>query len=428
VSTTTAAQETFAWGRRHWLILLMFLAIVIGYSDRVNISVAAVSMKEQLGWSQTTKGFVLSSFFIGYMSCMFVSGWLCMRFGGKLVLGVAVLWWTAFTLLTPIAAVVSTPVLIAARIGMGMGEAAMFPAAIHMIGIWTVGLERDRGNSIVLSGISLGTVIGLAVTGWIVGHYDWPMAFYVFGVVGLLWAIAWFAIASDDPASDPRVTPLERTMLVGNRSSPGAAAAKMPWEILLFRSSVWALVATHFATTWTLYMLLSWLPSYFRDVQGVSIANSGFLSAAPWLSMFLMTYVGIWLSQFVIRKTGRVIFGRKLLQCTGLLGSGAMLLLAQYTHSVGAALAVVCIATGLLGFCWVGYGSNFLDLAPRHSGLLVGYSNTFATVPGIIGVAIAGWLVDLTGGYSATFAMAAGVSFAGAVIYMIYGNDKVLID
>ena len=428
MSTMTAAQEKSAWGRRHWLVLLMFLAIVIGYSDRVNISVAAVSMKEQFGWSQTTKGFVLSSFFIGYMSCMFVGGWLCMRFGGKLVLGTAVLWWTAFTLLTPLAASVSTPLLIAARIGMGMGEAAMFPAAVHMIGIWTVGLERDRGNSMVYSGIPLGTVIGLAVTGWIVGHYDWPMAFYVFGAVGFLWAIAWFTIASDDPAGDPRVTKSERTLLAGNRRSPGAVAAKIPWEILLLRRPVWALVATHFATTWTLYMLLSWLPSYFRDVQHVSIANSGLLSAAPWLSMFLMTYVGIWLSQFVIRKTGRVIFGRKLLQCTGLLGSGAMLLLAQYTHSVGAALAVVCIATGLLGFCWVGYGSNFLDLAPRHSGLLVGFSNTFATVPGIVGVAVAGWLVDLTGGYSAIFATAAGVSVAGALIYLVYVSDKVLID
>jgi ACS family sodium-dependent inorganic phosphate cotransporter len=76
----------------------------------------------------------------------------------------------------------------------------------------------------------------------------------------------------------------------------------------------------------------------------------------------------------------------------------------------------------------VGYGSNFLDLAPRHSGLLVGFSNTFATVPGIVGVAIAGWLVDLTGGYSATFALAAGVSVAGALIYMIYGSDQPLIE
>ncbi len=428
MSTITAAQEKSVWGRRHWLVLLMFLAIVIGYSDRVNISVAAVSMKEQFGWSQTTKGFVLSSFFIGYMSCMFISGWLCIRFGGKLVLGASVLWWSVFTLLTPVAAEVSIPALVAARIGMGMGEAAMFPAAIQMIGIWTAGREKDRGNSIVLSGIPLGTVIGLLATGWIVGHYAWPMAFYAFGVVGAVWCLAWFAIASDDPGSDPHVTQAERTMLAHNRFSSGAVAAKVPWEILLFRSSVWALVATHFATTWTLYMLLSWLPSYFRDVQHVSIADSGFLSAAPWLSMFLMTYVGIWLSQFVIRKTGRVAFGRKLLQCIGLLGSGAMLLLAQYTHSVGAALAVVCAATGLLGFCWVGYGSNFLDLAPRHSGLLVGFSNTFATVPGIVGVAIAGWLVDLTGSYSATFALAATVSVAGAVLYMIYGSDKVLID
>ena len=55
------------WGRRHTVMLLCFLALFIAYTDRVNISVAAVAMREQLGWTQTTKGLVLSAFFIGYM-------------------------------------------------------------------------------------------------------------------------------------------------------------------------------------------------------------------------------------------------------------------------------------------------------------------------------------------------------------------------
>ncbi|HEX7375412.1 MAG TPA: MFS transporter, partial [Steroidobacteraceae bacterium] len=76
--------------RRGVLVAMTFLACVVAYTDRVNISVAAVTMKEQLGWSQTEKGLVLSSFFIGYLLFMLASGWLATRYGGKRVLGVAV--------------------------------------------------------------------------------------------------------------------------------------------------------------------------------------------------------------------------------------------------------------------------------------------------------------------------------------------------
>ena len=426
--TETNGNRKFAWGQRHWLVLLVFLAIIIAYSDRVNISVAAVSMKEQLGWTQTTKGYVLSAFFVGYMAFMFVSGWLCLRLGGRLVMGIAVLWWSIFTLLTPIAAAISVPVLIGARIGMGLGEAAVFPAALQVLGRWLPLQERTRGVSTVTSGIPLGTVIGLLVTGWILGRFSWPAAFYFFGVVGVIWSVIWFATITDDPTTDPRTSPAERHLLAQLQLDKVESSEQLPWRRLLLRPAVWALVATHFATTWSLYMLLTWLPSFFRDVQHVSIANSGLLSAAPWLSMFIMTYVGIELSNYTIRRTKRIVLGRKLVQCSGLLGSAALLLCAQQAHSVVEAVVIACAATGFLGFCWAGYMPNFIDLAPRHSALLTGFSNTFATIPGIVGVSITGWLVDLTGGYTAAFGLAAGVSIAGAVIYMIYGSSDPLIE
>jgi len=73
--------------RRAQLVALCGLAVVVAYTDRVNISVASVAMKEHFGWTQTAKGFVLSSFFIGYLAFMFASGWLATRFGGRRVLG-----------------------------------------------------------------------------------------------------------------------------------------------------------------------------------------------------------------------------------------------------------------------------------------------------------------------------------------------------
>src|SRR3984893_19318519 len=92
------------WGRRHAVLAMCFLAMFIAYTDRVNISVASVAMREQLGWTQTVKGIVLSSFFIGYMLFMVASGWLATRFWGKRGLAVSVAWWSGFSVLPPLAA------------------------------------------------------------------------------------------------------------------------------------------------------------------------------------------------------------------------------------------------------------------------------------------------------------------------------------
>jgi ACS family sodium-dependent inorganic phosphate cotransporter len=404
------------WSRRQALVACCFLACFIAYTDRVNISVAAVAMQEDLGWSQTEKGLVLSSFFIGYMLFMYASSWLAKRYGGRIVLGLAVLAWSAFTLLTPPAAALSLTALVTARICMGIGEAAIFPASVELYSRWIPVAERTRAMARLLSGIPLGTVVGLTATGWIVGRYHWSMAFYVFGGLGVAWAAFWFARMSNDPAVDPRITSAERVLL--EREVQGVPASdSLPLGRLLRQPAVWASVMAHFSTTWTLYVLLSWLPSYFREVQGLSIATSGLFSAAPWLAMFVVTNLGANVADRMMRRGTTLTFTRKLMQCMGLVGSAAFLLATRDVHSPTLALTLLCGATGMLGFTWSGYAPNGLDLAPRYAAQLVGISNTVATIPGIVGVAITGWLVDITGAYSAAFVLTAAVSGVGALVY-----------
>ena len=76
-----------SWARRNTVVALVTLASLIAYTDRVNISVAAVAMREHFNWSQTEKGFVLSAFFVGYLLFMFAGGVLATRVGGRNVLG-----------------------------------------------------------------------------------------------------------------------------------------------------------------------------------------------------------------------------------------------------------------------------------------------------------------------------------------------------
>ena len=116
------------WPRYYTVVLLLFAAVFISYIDRSNISVAAIAMQSELGWTETDKGKVLSAFFVGYLLMMTASGVLANRYGGWLVLGIAVVWWSVWTILTPPAATLSIGALVVARIALGLGEAAVFPA------------------------------------------------------------------------------------------------------------------------------------------------------------------------------------------------------------------------------------------------------------------------------------------------------------
>src|SRR5690606_33997776 len=112
---------------------------------------------------------------------------------------------------------------------------------------------------------------------------------------------------------------------------------KVPWNELLRAPAVWALAVNHFCSNWGLYMLLTWLPSYFRDVQGLSIPSAGLFSAAPWLTMFVMVNVAAWFADRLVRGGLTLTTVRKTMQSIGLLGSAAFLLWAREIDSASMA-------------------------------------------------------------------------------------------
>ena len=278
--------------KRYILVALCFLATFICYIDRVNISVAIIPMAEEYGWSGTTKGLVLSSFFIGYMAAMIPSGWLANRIGGKLLLGLALIGWSLFTVLTPLAAGISLTVLIITRIAMGLGEAATFPAIYNLFARWLPPTERTRAVAVTLTGIALGTIFARSTTGWLVANHGWRSAFYVFGIVGVLFALAWFALVRARPSGHPTISPAERALLAPVETDTGDQGEPVPWRRLLSHSAVWALVVNHFCANWSLYLMLAWLPSYFRDAQHLSIGGSGMFAVGPWVSYFVVGHAG----------------------------------------------------------------------------------------------------------------------------------------
>jgi ACS family sodium-dependent inorganic phosphate cotransporter len=116
------------------------------------------------------------------------------------------------------------------------------------------------------------------------------------------------------------------------------------------------------------------------------------------------------------------------MQNTALVGSGAFLLLLPLAHSAIVAMLLICGASGIISLCLSGFGANPFDVAPRYADVVWGISNTGGTMPGIIGVAVTGWLLDRTGSYSTPFTLTAIVGFVGALFYWRFASGERLVD
>ncbi len=420
-------SERKIWPRRYVLVALCFIATFICYMDRVNISVAVIALQQEFDWSNTVKGFVLSSFFVGYLVMQVPAGIIANKLGGKIVLGFAVVWWSVFTMLTPAAASLSLIALIIVRMALGLGEAATFPAVFSLYKNWVPAKERSRAVTLTLSGAHLGTLAALLLTGWVVDTFGWPMVFYLFGPLGFFWAIAWYFTVDGHPTTSKGISREEEALLAPLHADKKALSS-VPWKSLLTEPAVYSLVISHFSANWVMYMLVAWMPSYFHATQGVSITGAALYSAAPYLTAFVVANISGSYADWLLTRGWSATAVRKLMQSIGLLGSAVFLLLARDVGSASEALAYMCAALGLLTFTFSGTASATLEIAPRYSDVLSGISNTAGTLPGIIAVVITGWLVDVTGSYDAALALTAMVSVIGAAVWLIFGTAKNILD
>ena len=406
-------------------MLLCFFATFICYIDRVNISVAIIPMAEQFGWTDTERGVVLSSFFVGYLVTQVLGGSLAARFGGKAVLGFGVLWWSLFTLLTPLSAMTSFPALIAVRILMGLGEGVAFPATYNLLGRWVPPQERTRAAAFNLSAIPLGTLVAVSTTPIIALTFGWPAVFYSFGAVGFVWFLFWWRWAGDRPPiqPDPALPALSAT----DAAAAEAEEKKVPWRLILRQRSVWAIIVAHFCNNWGLYVLLAWLPSYFSSQLQINLRAVWIYISLPWIANFLVANLAGWLGDRMIVAGLSTTFVRKSLQVVGSGGPAIALIALAGTSDADVAVALLTTALGLGAFSYAGFASNHLDVSPRHAGAIFGISNTAGTIPGIIGVALTGVLVDQTGSYASAFYVTAGIYFFGLAFYLVFGTGKKIV-
>ncbi|KAA0710345.1 Sialin H(+)/nitrate cotransporter H(+)/sialic acid cotransporter [Triplophysa tibetana] len=449
------------------LAAMMFFGFAVVYGLRVNLSVAMVAMvngtSNQLSpsnnisnecpvpnhtldnssqnseqpdgvpnyaWTPQTQGWVLSAFFFGYLFTQIPGGYLSGRFGGKIFLGGGVLGTAALTLLTPLSAQFGPKWLFALRALEGFGEGVTFPAMMAMWARWAPPLERARLMTFSGAGSSFGAFVALPLTGFICQRLGWPAVFYSCGAVGCLWALFWFFLVSDEPRAHPRISDQEKDYIINSVGAQGTAHGwSVPVRSMAISVPLWAIIISQMCSNWSYYTLLTSLPIYMETILHFNLQQNSMLSALPYLGGWLSAVgSGVLADNLLERELLSVTAVRKIFTFIGLFLPALFLVAVGFSGCSGTlAVTLLTVSSTLGGVSAAGVFINQIDIAPRYAGMLLGITNTFGTIPGVLAPIVVGYLTkdQSVGGWRHVFWLSGAVSAFGAIVYVIFGTGKI---
>lgn len=375
---------------RYVALVFTLLLAAVAYLDRVCISTAATAIKSDLHLSDSQMGYVFSAFTFAYALFEVPSGWLADRFGARLMLTRIVLWWSLMTAATGWVGGFAS--LFMARLLFGMGEAGTYPSISCVYAHWLP--ERMRGRAfgaVVMTGPFAGAITQpLVVT--LLGAVSWRRCFEIFGVIGVVWAVAWYRWFRDDPHRHRSVNATERA-LIGAPSSAGETHPAVPWARLLRSRSLALLCVMYFSMIYGWYFYFTWLPSYLQRARGFNLKEAGWLSALPLIGIGAGVMAGGWLSDALRRRLGARA-GRRLPAMAGLPLAACAIVGVTATASPFGAVAMFVTAGALAALAMAPSWAVCLDIGKRHAGVVSGAMNMFGNFGGTLcGVAV-GWCLD----------------------------------
>jgi len=392
----------------------MLALAVITYIDRVSLSTAAPFIRNELGLSSIQLGWALSTFAWAYALFEIPGGWLGDRLGPRRVLMRIVIWWSIFTAAT--GQVWSLTSLVVCQALFGAGEAGAFPNITRVFTSWIPKVERERAQALLWLATRWGGAFTPLAVRTILVYVSWHTMFAIFGVIGLVWAVAFYRWHRDDPASHPAVNAAELALLPPPRST-ATVKGSLPWAELLAHRSVLLLCLQYACLAYGWFFYVTWLPTYLRDARHTPLEGSPLLltllGGAPLLFGGVGCLVSGWLGPRLAAKLGSVTTARRILAITGFVGASMAILVFTRIQDPVKAMLVLGLAGFLNDFVMPNAWASTMDIGGRYAGTVSGAMNMFGGIAGACSTLIVGYILAWTG-QDWTLAL-----YASASIYLL---------
>jgi ACS family hexuronate transporter-like MFS transporter len=204
------------------------------------------------------------------------------------------------------------------RFLLGLGEGGAFPGSAKAVSEWFPASERSMAFGIFNTGSSVGAVIAPPLIALIVTASGWRSVFFVTGALGILWAVIWLWFY-DLPSRHKLITQQERRYISEHLAGAVKETAKVSYLRLFAYRQVWGLLIAKFLTDSAWFFFIFWLPKYLADYRHLNIKEIGYYAWIPYAFAGAGSFIGGWLSSYLIRRGYSIDASRKIALATSAL-------------------------------------------------------------------------------------------------------------
>ncbi|MEC5404124.1 MFS transporter [Paraburkholderia sp. MPAMCS5] len=403
---------------------MVFIVTVFNYVDRATLSIAAPSMRHELGFDALTMGIAFSAFGWAYTAMQIPGGLILDRLGARLVLGLSLLAWSVLTFLQGYVHFFTSAfvALFALRFLMGIAESPAFPCNSRLTVMWFPSAERGLATSIFQSAQYFALAVFTPVMTFTVSKWGWHYVFFSTGAVGVLLGL-WWLKSVREPQRDHRVNAAELDYIAAGGGLPtmGDGPQRFSWRQVSAIAANRMMIGIYigqFCLTSITWFFLTWFPTYLIEAKHMSILKVGLVASLPAIAGCLGGLIGGLWSDWMIKRGFSLSAARKTPIICGLVLSSTIVV-ANYVQSTAVVILVMSIAffakgVGNLGWCIVG------DVSPKNAmGISGGMFNFCGNLASIATPLAIGWMIKRTGSFEVALTYVATLALIGAFSYLV---------
>jgi ACS family hexuronate transporter-like MFS transporter len=394
-----------------WIIVtLLFFATTINYLDRQIIGLLKPILEKEFSWTETDFAHIVIAFTASYAIGLISIGWLIDKIGTKPGYSITIICWSIAGMLHAFAK--SAFGFGVARVGLGLGEAGNYPAAMKTVAEWFPDKERAMATGIFNMGTSVGVVVALLIVPFILQFYGWQEVFLITGSLGFIWLIFWWKLYAI-PSKQKRLTAEEYALIINGQEEEKDAvqqARPVKWRKLFSFPQTWAYITGKALIDPIYWFFLFWLPSYFSSTFSLDLKKPSLQLMIIYAATTAGSFGGGYFSSWLIKKGWPVLKARK----TALLIFAVMevtIILAQFATTAWMAVALISIAVAVHQAWATNIFTTASDMFPKEAvSSVVGIGGMAGALGGILFPVLVGSLLDayktagnITAGYNLLF-------------------------
>lgn len=251
-------MRTHGTGYANYVLFILFVAYVFNFVDRQIVSILAEPIRKDLGISDTQLGLLTGTAFALFYSTLGIPiARLADLWVRRHIIAIGLTLWSAMTALSGAAG--SFPQMLAARVGVGVGEAALSPPAHSLLAQYFPPERRATALGVYAMGIHVGILFGVLAGGWLEEFWGWRMAFVVVGLPGVALALVLWLTVREPPRVSHEPAP------------PVAEVFRFLWGLPSFRHLAFATGLVAFGG----YAFANWAPTFLRRVHALDGSEIG---------------------------------------------------------------------------------------------------------------------------------------------------------